>query len=130
MPTPGRPPQTRVRTRFFSYLWFHIISDLLQSPIGIEGLEGPLVLTTQKIVGSMPCPNVCLSTCGYEPTLVRLAAWADQVSQEYLPWLSLVEGGKAFQSGLPVIGQPRYRFRFPAEQFLLVIRYLIPENVI
>jgi hypothetical protein len=29
---------------------------------------------TQKIIGSMPCPNVCISTYGYKPTLDKLMA--------------------------------------------------------
>jgi len=80
MPTPVRRALTLNPHPLFLLIRLHIISDLLQAPIGIGG-QASLSLKTQKIVGSMPCPNECHITCGYKPTLDKLMAWADQVQK-------------------------------------------------
>ena len=113
-----------VRTRFFSYLWLQIISDLFQSPIGIRSHYRLRVLRPRK--SSVPYRvQMCISA----PVVINQPLSGSRHGQIRFARgtrRSFCEGGKAFQSALPVTDQPRYRFRSPAKQFLLVIDNLIP----
>jgi len=57
---PVRLSGSFIRTRFFVYLWLHIISDLFQSPIGIQGPMTSCRMRPRK--SSVPCRvQMCVS---------------------------------------------------------------------